>query len=368
MSRLLFNNGAVCHAHEQARPKAVVAVCVVLSLTAGMAAAQTDVLGASAQVYGSVRMQAEAVRPHDRGAMDDYVGLRDAYSRLGVKAGYRFSENFAVFGQVEVPFDTANLRFRDPYDQGGAGRDKGARLRLAQVGLDTRLGKLTYGQQWMPYYNAIAAPLDQFNSYYSGFATYTSSRVADTVSYYSPEILGLSFAGSYSAPSGNRRSAARIDDRRVQVTASYAPFAGSLISAGMDDRGQAGFGRNRIYGLSASHTEGPWYFAAKYEWFDSGNQTPGSFSRDGNQAVNVMAAYTFGANTVRAMLANVQDYGDTIVHLGFDHQYNDQLKLFAEIYYERNTAAITAKRGGLAESVSGINGGRVFLVGARYDF
>ncbi|NLZ11513.1 MAG: porin [Alcaligenaceae bacterium] len=318
--------------------------------------------------YGSLRMQAEAVRPHDQGAMDKYVGLRDAYSRLGVKAGYTFNPHWVAFGQVEVPFDSANFRLRDPYDQGGFGREDRQRWRLANLGLKTPYGTVTYGMQWMPYYNAIAATVDQFSSYYSGFATYTSSRIMDTVSYYSPTMAGFSFAGSYSAASGNRRSAARIDDRRIQFTASYDITASTRVSAGVDDRGDAGYGRNRVYGVAATHRSGPWYFAAKYERFDTGNQTPGSFSRDGNEAVNVLAAYTFGANTVRAMAANVQDYGDTLFQVGFDHQYNDDLKLFAEFYYERNTAALTRKRGGLAEAVPGINGGHAFMVGARYDF
>ena len=318
--------------------------------------------------YGSLRMQAEAVRPHDEGAMDKYVGLRDAYSRLGLKAGYVFNGDWAAFGQVEVPFDSANFRLRDPYDQGGFGREDRQRWRLANLGLKTPAGTVTYGMQWMPYYNAIASTVDQFNSYYSGFATYTSPRVMDTVSFYSPVLYGFSMAGSYSAASGNRRSAARIDDRRIQFTASYDLTAETRVSVGLDDRGEAGYGRNRVYGVAATHRTGPWYFAAKYERFDTGNQTPGSFSHDGNEAVNLLVAYSWGANTVRAMVADVQDYGDTVVQVGVDHQYTEDLKLFAEFYYERNTAALTAKRGGLAEAVPGINGGHVFMLGARYDF
>ena len=42
---------------------------------------------------------------------------------------------------------------------------------------------------WMPYYNAIAYPVDMFSSYYSGFATYTTFRQGDTISYYTPSFV-----------------------------------------------------------------------------------------------------------------------------------------------------------------------------------
>ncbi len=321
----------------------------------------------SVELYGSLRMQLESVHPGNSDPWGSYVGLRDAYTRVGVKAEYRFTDDIAVFGQLELPFDTANFRVSDPYDQGGAGRDHRQRIRIAQVGVRTNAGTLIGGQQWMPYYNAVAAPVDQFSSYYSGFATYTAFRIADTISYYSPSVHGFTLSGSYTSAAGNRRSTSRIDDRRIQAALSYA-LGDTRLAVGMDDRGDTGLGRDRVYGVSASHQAGPWYFAAKYEVFDTNNHTPGAFSRDGNEAFNVFGSYSTGPYTFKAMFARVQNYGGNIVHLGVDYQYNKSLKLFTEFYREGSTASIVEKRGGLADLMSASQGGRAFLVGFRYDF
>src|SRR5690606_37626438 len=104
------------------------------------------------------------------------------------------------------------------------------------------------------------------------------------------------------------------------------------------------------------------------EFFDTGNQSSGSFASDGNRAVNLFASYAAGQNTFKLMLANVERYGGNVLHLGFDHQYSKAFKIFAEFYREDETAAITIKRGGLSDYDGRIEGGRVFLVGGRYDF
>lgn len=333
------------------------------ALAAMPVSADEDGLG----FYASLRSQAESVHANQPAYMDSYNAFRDAYSRVGIKAEHVLAGGMHLFAQVEVPFDSANLTFRDPYDQGGSGRSDGQSLRLGLAGISGDAGKLMLGQQWLPYYNAIAAPVDMFSSYYSGFATYTVFRVADTVAYYSPTMHGFSLAASYSGANGNQRSTSRIDARRVQFTASYA-IDDTLFSAGVDDRGDAGYGRNRIYGAALSHQAGPLYVAAKYEVFDTGNQAPGSFSSDGNRAVNLFASYVVGQNTVKLMLADVERYGGNVLHLGFDHQYNTALKIFAEFYREDETAAVTVKQGGLSDYDGRIEGGRVLLIGVRYDF
>ncbi|MAK56695.1 MAG: porin [Pusillimonas sp.] len=352
--------------NKYVKPACLLSVALLAGPTAS-AVVLTEGEQHSVELYGSVRMQLESVHPGNSGPWGSYVGLRDAYTRVGLKAEYRFAETTAVFGQLEVPFDTANFRISDPYDQGGAGRDHRQRIRIAQVGVRTVAGTLIAGQQWMPYYNAVAAPVDHFSSYYSGFATYTTFRVPNTVSYYSPSIYGFTLSGSYTSAAGNRRSTSRIDDRRIQAALSYA-FGDTRLAVGMDDRGDTGLGKDRIYGFSASHQAGPWYFAAKYEVFDTNNHTPGAFSKDGNKAFNVFASYNTGPYTFKAMFAKVQNYGDNIVHLGVDYQYNKDLKFFAEFYREGSTASIVEKRGGLADFNSASQGGRAFLVGFRYDF
>ena len=343
-----------------------------LALTLGLSACAlwTNAAAQSAPVfdfYGSVRTQLESVKPDRQDRLDSYTSVRDAYSRIGFKSDYALNSTLALTGQLEIPIDSGNLRIRDPYDQGDSIRSHGQRLRIAQLGLRSNFGSFAYGQQWMPYYNAIAAPVDMFSSYYTGFATYTVFRVAETVSYSSPEFKGFAFAAAYAERGGNRRSTSRIDDRRWQVAATYA-FGGTRIAAGVDDRGDAGYGRNSLYGVSASHKTGNAYLAIKYEVFDTGNRQRGSFSTNGNRAINIFGSYVLGKNTIKLMLAKVDNYGDVIVHLGIDHVLEDNLKVFAEYYRESETAALTPRRAGLNDFDARISGGHAIAVGVRYDF
>jgi predicted porin len=334
-----------------------IAVAVVSCLSCSKVAAQTS---PAIDFHGSLRTQAERVSPNRRDRVAAYTSLRDAYSRLGVKIDYPLDATLALSGQLELPVDSANLRLRDPYD-------RQEDLRLARVGVRGSGGTVSYGQQWMPYYNAIAAPVDMFSSYYSGFATYTVFRVARTVAYESPALHGLSMAAAYAGRSANGVSTSRIDARRWQATASYTR-GDTRIAAGIDDRGDAGYGTNRLYGLSASHRLGKLYLAMKVEVFDTGNRRPGAFSSDGNRAVNLLGSYAMGKSTVKLMLAKVENYGGSIVHLGLDYALSDQHTLFAEAYREAETAALFPRRGGLADAEPGMRGGNAVALGLRYDF
>jgi predicted porin len=318
-------------------------------------------------VYGSLRTQVESVSPDRQGRLNGYTSVRDAYSRLGIKSEYPLNSALALTGQLEIPIDSGNLRIRDPYDQGDSTHPRGQRLRIAQIGLRSNVGSFAYGHQWMPYYNAIAAPVDMFSSYYTGFATYTIFRAAETISYSSPEFNGFSLAAAHAGRGGNRRSTSRIDDRRWQVAATYL-FGATRIAAAVDDRGDAGYGRNRLYGLSASHKTEKAYLAIKYEVFDTGNRQDGGFSTDGNHSINLFGSYVWKKNTMKLMLAKVENYGDIIVHLGIDHVLQDNLKIFAEYYRESESAALTTRRRGLKDLDARISGGHAIAVGVRYDF
>ena len=319
------------------------------------AAAAQDAPGID--LYGSLRAQVETVSPDRHGG---YTAARDAYSRVGINARYPVDANLALTAQLELPVDVANLRLRDPYDQDEP-------IRLSTIGVQGKFGAITYGQQWMPYYNAVAAPVDMFSSYYSGYATYTVFRVAKTLAYSTPAHEGLSFGAAYSGSSGNRRSTSRIDDRRWQAAATYTR-GGTRLAAGIDDRGNAGYGSNRLYGIALSHQADALYLAIKYEAFASKNRQAGSFSTDGNRAVNLYGHYVLGKSTVKLMLAKVDNYGDEIIHVGIDYALSSQSKVFAEIYHEAATAALTARRGGLADGDASGGGGRAVAVGLRHDF
>jgi hypothetical protein len=106
----------------------------------------------------------------------------------------------------------------------------------------------------------------------------------------------------------------------------------------------------------------------KYEAFETGNRQPGSFSTDGNRAINLYGHYALGKSTIKLMLAKVDNYGDEIIHLGIDYALSRDARLFAELYREAETAALTTRRGGLADVDGGVRGGRALAVGLRYDF
>ena len=326
--------------------------------------AQADEPAFNYNFYSSIRMQAEAVSPDNQQAMSAYRGIRGAYSRVGFNAAYEFSEDTSVFTQLELPFDSANFRFRDSYDQGEVGRNKAENIRVGLIGLTSSVGTVTAGQQWMPYYNAITFPVDQFSSFYSGFATYTTFRVKETLAYQSPLWNGFGFGGSYSTRHGNIRSPSRIDDRRIQAVVSYQ-LGETRLAIGMDDRGNASGFKDRLYGVTLSHAKGQWSMAIKYEITDTDN--PDSFYGDKAQAINLYSAYHHGKNTYKVMLANVEAYGESVIHLGIDHRINQDLRVFAEFYQEQETAAMTAKQAGLEGFDAEISGGKLFLVGFRYD-
>lgn len=306
--------------------------------------------------YSSTRVQVEAVAPDDQSTLDNYAGLRDAYSRIGFKADHTLSDSLTGYAQLELPLDVPNKAVQDPWDQSED-------IRIGKLGVKGGFGDLAVGQMWMPYYNAIAYPVDMFSSYYSGFATFTSFRLGDTVSYYTPSFGGLSAGAAYSFENGAAESNGNRDDR-AQATLSYS--SGSLtLSGGLDQLG--GANNLRIWGSSLMwQATDALFIGAKYEQHDS-DLTSG-YGADGDTAMNLYAGYRIGRNTLKAMIADVDNYGEQIIHLGLDYQYSKSLKFFAEYYSEEETAAITTRRGGAAETCWSCSGGEVFTAGLRYDF
>ncbi|MCG5496232.1 porin [Ectothiorhodospira variabilis] len=331
--------------------KTLIATAVTAALAVPAYAQANDL---NIDFYGSARIAVENVRPdnqdEDDGGLDSYSGFRDAYSRIGFNADYPLAEGLTLIGQLELPIDIANKAVQDPWDQE---QD----VRVAQIGVQGDMGTLLYGQMWMPYYNAISFPVDMFSSYYSGFATFTTFREKDSISYYSPDMNGLSFAFAWSEENGLN------GDDRVQLTGSYA-FGDTIVSVGMDDF--RGDDNTTLAGISIAHTMGDLYLGAKYERFYS--DADSGYGEDGDTAMNVYAGYTMGQNTFKVMVAEVKEFGETVVHLGYDYQFNNDLKFFAEYYREQTTAAITDKREGRDVFPAEAKGGQVFTAGMRYDF
>jgi predicted porin len=310
--------------------------------------------------YGSLRIGVEAVDPDNDndptngGDFDSYFGLRDAYTRFGIKATQAINEDWSVMGQLEVPFDLANVDMQSPYD------DKD-HVRIGKLQISGPLGTAWYGHGWLAYYNYIAYPVDYFSSYYSGWATFTTFRRQETFYYATPSFNGFQAAFTTTDDNGG------ATDYRDQYVLSYSNN-GLSLAVGYDDLNNGGYS---IAGVSASYTTGPWYLAAKYEELDY--DAPSVY--DGDSVSNLLVQYAVNdKNTIRAMLAEVGwDYGDTVLHLGWDHQYTDNLKVFAEYYQEETTAAISNEKkstflGSASFNDPADSGGKVFTIGLRYDF
>jgi len=330
----------------------MLSVVALTTVTAFPAVVQGDAI--DFDFYASLRLQAEAVGPD---GASSYTGLRDAYSRIGFRAQAPISQGVSAFAQLELPLDLANAAVQDPFDN-----DED--IRIAKVGLNTAFGTFAVGQDWMPYYNAIAYPVDMFSTYYSGFATFTAFRISDSLFYYSPDLNGWSFGASFSDGGGYAKADGRSDDR-YQITASYT-FGDTTLAAGIDDVG--GSQNWRFYGLSAMHTMGDLYIGAKIETIDSDQDADG-FGKNGDTALNLYAGYTMGKNTIKGMVAEVDNYGGTIFHVGVDHAYSNQLTFFAEYYNEQEGAAIPTRKATDSAPLDAFgSGGDVFALGARYSF
>jgi predicted porin len=323
------------------------AVCLITS---------HSVLALDYDFYGSIRVHGEYVSPDDDQTMDSYTGWRDAYSRIGVNATHSIDEQITAYAKLELPLDIPNKAVQDPWDQ-----DED--IRIGKIGVKGAFGDVSLGQMWMPYYNAIAYPVDMFSSYYSGFATYTTFRKGDTLAYYSPTILGLSGAIGYSLDNGASESNGETDDR-IQGTLSYH-YGDVTVSGGFDHLG--GSENLTILGTSLMwQVMNDLYVGAKYEQHKS--DIDSGYGADGDHAMNLYAGYDLGQNTFKAMIADVDHYGETIVHLGWDYQYQTDLKFFVEYYQEEETAAITEEHGGMNETCWSCDGGQVVAAGFRYDF
>lgn len=327
-------------------------VCIPVTISA--LSASHAVMAVEADVYGSLRVGVEAVDPDNAaGNFGSYGALRDAYSRVGMKLSHSFNDDWLALLQVELPLDLANVDLHSPNDEGDT-------VRIAKVQLSGPFGTAWYGRGWLAYYNYIAYPLDYFSSYYSGWATLTTFRREQTFYYATPTWSGLQLAFASTDDNGT------ASDRRNQYVASYSNN-GLTLAAGRDDLGDGGYAIN---GISATYSTGPWYLAAKYEQLDGG-------TNDGESATNLLVQYAIdGKNTVRGMIADVEawGYGDKVLHLGWDHQYRDDLKFFVEYYQEESTAAISDRRkstystGDASFAAPADSGGRVLTVGLRYDF
>ncbi|NNJ91681.1 MAG: porin, partial [Gammaproteobacteria bacterium] len=256
---------------------------------------------------------------------------------FGAKATYTINDEWSLLGQLEAPFDLANMELQSPWD---ATED----YRIAKLQISGPLGTAWYGRGWLAFYNYITYPVDYFSSYYSGWQTYTSFRKSQTFYYGSPTLAGFKF---------DFANTDEDDNDRNQYVLSYSN-SGLGVAIGRDDYDGA-----TIDGASVSYSNGPWYLALKYEQQDPDNASD-------LETIAGLVQYAIDEkNKVRGYLADGEGVGQEVFQIGFDHQYNDATSFFAEYYDEVGAAAVNAERDPAKYNAVG---GSVFTFGVRYDF
>lgn len=121
-------------------------------------------------LYGSLRFKAGA-------SFDGEFGMRDQFSRLGIKLRTNITSGIDAIGQLEVGVNMVGTKTKIQFnaDPGGAvGEiDNIFTSRIGWVGISTRFGQLTWGKQWSVYYD-----IAQFTDAFYGFGGDASGTYA----------------------------------------------------------------------------------------------------------------------------------------------------------------------------------------------
>ncbi len=319
-------------------------------------------LAVELELFGTISTQVESVSP-DTSSDQDYIGIRDGYySRLAFKLTHKFDNGVNILALVEFPFDTANIEVQHGWDQDRDMFD--SRERLAKLQADSQeYGSVWIGRGWEPYYNEISSVVDRFSSYYTGYATFSALRVDQAIVYSSPSIGGLKFNLMHSHGNGNRETKGGFDNRN-QVTVSYF-FGGTKLAFGFTDTG--GTSNRQLYGFSLSQKMGDFHVAAKYEFHRSNVSDEAIFGHNNSHAANLYAQYRKSAHTFKGHLAEVDNFGGGIFHIGYDYQFNKSVNFFAEYYREQIGAAISTRADGYRDTFWN-EGGSAVVFGVSFAF
>lgn len=317
--------------------------------------------------YGSLRMQLETVAVDQAVAGEDasYQGIRDAYSRLGIKADYPIDATWDLKAQLEFPVNIQTLQAEDPaYFQGFYKQNNSPRIGQLTVN-HSQLGTVAFGMQWLAYYNHIGAPLDYFSSFYSGYATYATFR-REALTYTTPQWHGVQLTAS-AVDMIHRQDSAYLDTLQWALSFQEGDLS---IGLGYEQQPQSD---PSLWGISATYQLDQWYLATKFEQY----QTTGS-GTDNPVLKTILLSYQLPKWTFKGRLsAGDSDSTGTAFFQGnsyqleADYQVNADLKLFLNYFYEQNSYAILKPNAQSFDTLSAFgteSNGRVFSVGLGYDF
>lgn len=335
----------------------------------------------SVDAYGSLRMQAETIDADtaQAGESSSYNGIRDAYTRFGIKASTAFSDDLTLSAKIEIPFNLADLRQEDPTFFEGFYKENYSPRIYKVTASSKKFGTINFGKQWLAYYNNIAYPVDYFSSFYAGYSTYAYFRrealtyTTPTFSGFSATISGVDLFDGIDSSTGE--STKYLDT--MQYIASYAQGPFNVAVAYQDTVND----RANLIAASASYTVGPWRFAGKIEQQLTDSSVVSSATTNIDPILyNIYGSYTVDQWTMKATYANGDGeegaggeaffIGDTY-QLGVDYQYNPKMKFFAEYFFEQNSYAIYTPNSDAFDPLAGFqveSDSHAFLVGGRFDF
>ncbi len=298
------------------------------------------------ELYGSLRMQANYVSVDDAfdGGDSQFLGLSDAYSRLGARTSFG-NDAIKITARYEVNINSADLDFGDPsfFDDQDS--------RLYSIKAEGKFGTLLAGKDWLPYYNNVGYPVDYFSSIYAGYTTYAYFREPQ-ITYMTPTVAGVSGTLSRMKRTGGGASG-------WHYALSFAKD-GFTLAAGREDMDGV---EGDTQGAAVSYSSGPWYFAGKYENSD-----------DFGDIVNAFAQRQHKDWTFKAGIGIGDQFSGDTHHFGMDYKVSSKLKVFAEYYSEEKNYALLRENAASAGDYFGAGGfgarqnGKALLTGFRFDF
>ncbi|SFD16091.1 Outer membrane protein (porin) [Thiohalospira halophila DSM 15071] len=359
-------------------------------------------------IYGSLRQGIEYVSPDGPGEdYNDRVGLRDAYTRIGLTGSAEVADGLTGSFTYELGVDSTTGEISTlNFDKDGAYGNKQARV--SKIGLSGDWGSVHAGKMWGVFYNAIAYPTDMYSSYYAGWSTYALFRTSDTLVYSTPEMGGFQFDAGVSFAKGTESDGYTFGKGQdsngaydstsgggnvytFTGTWSGGPLTASLgyemrnseqdsvdVAAGEPDYESA------LVGGAISADLGNLDLAAQFEQVTDGVEkaSDGDFyvDADGNRAsnydgtayleedatvYNLYAGYTAGDFKYKAKFGEAEGATGEFVHLGVDYNASEAMKFFAE-YYEDEGGGFSPVA--YEEDTVSQHGGSAFTVGAHYSF
>ncbi len=310
--------------------KSIIALAILASV-AGTAQADTT-------LYGSVRVSVEY---NDNGVVDS-TDVTNNSSRWGIKGHEDLGNGLSAIYKYEfgVDADKGTTTSKD-----GEGQRRGPN-RLSYVGLQGGFGTVALGAQWSPYYN-VAGYNDIFNGSFSYSRTYLGTfRLADVVSYTTPDMGGFKAQVALVAD-GAVVPGAGPDDHldAYNIGLSYANngiFAGAtyLSTNGLEDDAS-------LVAVAGGYSNDMFRVGLVAEQSDNYVSKVGSSDlRVGENALNVSLAGSVNISESDKILAAVEmldrdivlangEDADEAMHyaIGYQHNFSKRTRVWAEYSY-----------------------------------